>query len=535
MSLGEHVGRLLRSPRTALGSATALDLTVRVADVRAALGGAGDLLAPAVSLASGTLAAGRFGDLTTWLLFAVAFFVVTPRILPAAVRDTAETRGFRLVFAVGAVALGWTLDGATAPFTPAALVVPFLAAGALGTACVLYVRFVADWDLFDPNGEAVGLLDSVLTADMRAERRRDRALTGAVGTIADTVHVVGVGTVFVIAGTVLGVLATALVQAYPLPDVLVVAYLLVVPVARRVGWSPPEVGDVEERVLLGAREATRTLKGALLSLLAGLGLFGAAGFLFLGVGMASGTVSLVRVAFEVDPVAAWVAVGPLVCFVVGGFHLSWVWSRTFRRLPAFLTRWRGAVDPPEPPVSRPPLSVAPGLVVFVAGVGCLLVVDDPSVLRVAAWWPVVPAAVVGVVIYGRRRTEHHSTAGEDHRIAAGLLAEYLLLFAVEGSVRAIDAGAPPVGSFLDALFVPANGVVFVLVVGATYLADAAQYSTRHDDYRRLVGGGYLLVMGGSVALLGVLADGAVATGYAVVGAVVVLGGFAVGVTTYYRL
>lgn len=535
MSLHQQVARWLRSQRGALGSATALDLTVRIADVRAALGGAGEVLTPLVSLVGGTLAAGRFGDLTTWLLFAIAFYFVTPRVFPTVVRETVERRGFRVLFAAGAVWVGRTLGGATTPLTLADLAAPFVAAIALATASVLYFRFVAGWDLLGPDGEAVELLDRVVAADMRAERRRDRARPGALGVLADGVHLAGVGTVVVLAASALGVLATALGRAYPLPDLLVVGYLLFVPVARWRGWSTPSVGDVEERVLLGAREGTRTLKGAMLSLLAGLGLFGAAGFLFLGVGLVPGVVSLVRVSLDVDPTVGWVAVGGLVCFVTAGGHVAWLWLRTFRRLPAFLARWRGATDLPDPPVARPLGAVVPGLVAFLAGAGCILAVDDPTIPALALCWPAVPVAVGGVVVATRRAPIRDSMDGEDHRITAGVLAEFLVLFTTAGAAPAVEAGVPPVGAVVDALVTPYNAVAVVGIVGSAYLADAAHYSFRHEDSRRLAGGGYLLGMGGAVALVGVVGGGPTAATYTVAGAVVALCGVAVGVTQYYHL
>ena len=78
MSVQETALRIVWSPRTALGSAIVLDLSVRTADLRPVLGSTSDLLVPLISVSVGTFGAKELGTVTTWLLIATAFYHITP-------------------------------------------------------------------------------------------------------------------------------------------------------------------------------------------------------------------------------------------------------------------------------------------------------------------------------------------------------------------------------------------------------------------------------------------------------------------------
>ena len=521
--------RVLASPRGALGSAAALDLSVRSADLTA-LGRVADLLAPVVSVAVGTVAAATFGTLTTWLLFAVAFASLTPRLFPAVARETAERPGFRALFGLSGVAFGWYLATGGTPLAPADVLGLLTLAAVCGLAVAGYLHAVADWDLVGPEGEAVALLDAVLAGDAVAERREALAYTGVTRTLADGLWVAATATVVVLPAFASGVLSLFLVRTYPLPDLLAVGYLVARPVADRVALPTPDATALEERVLVGARETVRTMKGAMLALLAGMGLFGAGGFGFLTIALGPEILELAWVAHSVAPGVAWVAVGAVCCLAASAAHLSWVWVRTFARLPAYLTRWRGAADPPDPPVARPPLSVVPGLLAFAVGVGCVTLFEPRPVPAVGLLWPVAPLAALGAVVVGRRR-QPDPTTGEDHRTLAGVAAEFVLLFALSDPERLASAEslAAVVGAVVDALVDPLIGLVVVALVGVTYLPDAFAYDDAHEDWRRYASVAYLLALALGVVVFGVLPGGPNAAAMGLFAAFVVASAVALGV------
>lgn len=521
MSLLGTLSGAVRSPRTAIGTAAAVDLGVRFGELRPLLGGAGDLLAPAVSLGVGALTAAKLGTATTWLLFAVSFWVVAPRLLPAVARETTERFGFRALFAASAVAFGYYLRQRVVQLGPLNLL--GLVALAL-LACVLVVGYfhaVADWDLLGPDGEAVDLLDAFQRGDAAAERRTDRGYTGAVRVVADALWLCAVGTVVVLPAFAAGILVLFFVNAYPLPDLLAVGYVAAAPVARRLDRGVSGGGALEERVLLGAREAARTLKGATLSIAAGIGLFGAGGVTLLAVGTTPGAFELLRLALDTAPGVAWLAAGSVGCLYVSAAHLLWAWNRSFRRLPAFLARWRGASDTPDPLVARPPLSIVPGLMAFGAAAGCVVLLDVRPVPLVGLLWPLALVPAIVAVVIGRRRPPE-PTDHEDHRIAVAATVEILALLVIAGPLDrttvTVDAN-----SIADALLVPLHGVTVVLLIGVVYLPDAIRYADDQHDYRRFAGGAYLTMVGVAVGVVGAVPGGPLAGTYAfVAGSFVVL-------------
>ena len=535
MTVGETLARVGRSPRTAIGAAAGLDLSVRVVELRPVADAVGTVLVPVVSIASGTLVGDVVGTATTWLLFAVAFYVVAPRVYPSVARPAVGSRTFRVAFAMGGAGFGLVLaggtDGSLVVRSGHLFGVVLLVAASLSTVLVR-----AGWRLVDPDGEGVALVDAVVTADFAEERRRDRARGGVVARIADALTAVAVGLFLCVPCFVVAVLALVLLYAYPLPDLLAVAYVLGAPaLARRKVDLPFE--DAEERLLALGRGSARGIKGMALTVLSGVGAVTVALVLWVAIGQTAGFLRVATTAATVAPVTAWLALGFLCCFYGAAAYAVWAWIRELRRLPAFVARWRTEADQSRPPVGRAPLTVVPSMVALVAGVLCLAALDGADRTVAAVAWPLAFVVLLAGVAIGRRR-RRGTVDHEDHVVVGSLVVQLAVTWTATdttgGLLAVADRGVSDLPTVLVRGFLdPAVLASVVLVVGGGYLGDVVRIGDRHDDHRRYVPVAYLFGLSAGLALVGIEARATYANGFLLFAGVVLLGGLGLLLADWY--
>jgi hypothetical protein len=263
--------------------------------------------------------------------------------------------------------------------------------------------------------------------------------------------------------------------------------------------------------------------------MSGVGLLTSVVLAYFGILYASDLVALVQRGGHLSLLNAWVRIGAVVCLVIGGAYLSWVWMRTLRRLPAFLARWLRDDSSPYPPVNRPFLFVAPGLSAFTVGLWGVWVDSDELIL--AAWWPVALLVVLLATYITRHRVPSPTLANEDHLILIGLCAEMLVLLVADASL--FEDGPSLWRLVFDELSSRRFVLLSVGVLGIAYIEDAIRYAEEQSGYGRFASAVYLLSWGGAV-FLALFATGTAGHEF-VLGLLLVASGLLVGVTEYYHL
>lgn len=512
-TVGRRAVQAALSPRVVVAVGLIVDLVIRVlVDVGPVAVGLVELLAPVVSLSAGTVTPAVVGVVTTWLVLLGVSYAVAPRLFPRVVRAKLDTVGFRLLFVglvagFGAMVIVGSDTGPTRTTEIGALV---LSSGVVTTAA--YFRRRPDWDLLHPDGEGTALLDAIARGDAVAERRTDWRRTGLVGAFADTLHAVAVGLLVCLPAFVVGVLAAGFVDIQPLPDLLAVGVLASGLLGLRSGSSRVVTADIEERVLSNAREATRTIKGAILSLLLAAGAATTALVLSAVLSDVPSVVRLVTQAITAGRAGvpgafgtAWVAVGFVVCGLVGTLQLLWMWGRLSGRLPAFLAAWRGADEVPRVPVARPPGWLFPGSLALGAAGGCLLLFGVRPIPVVGWLWPlgVVPAALTPVV--ARRRDESLDGAvpeTESWYLVVTTSSQPILVTVGSWAVVRVGSGEPFTLATLDGSIGSLLALSTILPVWA-YFPDVTRHADRHDDLRQYTHAAYVAATGVWLVTLGV--------------------------------
>lgn len=503
-----------------------LDLLVRYGDLLF-----GFILA-SVSLGIGV---GRL-DITQWLLLFAALALVADRFYPPPMREhppMSERLGKVLVRAItagagtGIAIVLTTIDG----LDDAGLLVGVVAAFLLTIALVFRSfgvstfeedgPFVLGLDWFAPDE---GIAQQELT-DAKSYEGWRRAF--ALGIFAVAVHVIIFAPVLVA-----GVIATMLVETFPLPDLLGIAYMLGAVVAAKIERfpEPPAALNVDDHLLKSAKYATNGMHGIFVVLLFGVGIFMTVATPML---VLRPTTELLFTVFEppILPVLTWNVVGLWTLSLASALYGLWFWLRMTPRIAAFLERWND--EPRETGLrSRPKSLLVPSLgatVVATAGLGHGFLGPNRHIFAVA--WPLT---AFGVALVVHRTRQRHPTVArrEDFTVVAATLLGYATLMLS----LAIGTGD------LSVLVSPNVGLLCGIVLYVAGLGRANKYATQHnsqygsdeDDERRLAFAVYLGV-GGLLALLttGYL-EGPVRIFVLVGGVALVLFAIAVGITSYYR-
>ncbi|MFB6108315.1 MAG: hypothetical protein ABEJ82_05680 [Haloplanus sp.] len=478
----------LRSTRVLLGATALTDLAVRVPT---------DVLAPLVSLTGGVLGSPAVGFVTTWVMFAVALYTFGPRAYDHFGEAFPRDRpGFRACFAAGAVGFGvgvhrfrgqsWALVAFALPTA--------LSAGAL---LLGYLVRVHDWDLTDPEGRAVSVLELVSPHDdVAAEVESDLAYEGWRGRVSRATHYLSVALILGTPVALGGVVVEVLTYAFPVPDVAFLGWALSARVVPRVTVGPDRdrVMDLEfdiERFLLDKMEnATRSLEGLFATAFAVLGLLHAGAYLFLAVWAASRVAVPLGATVGTLPVAAWLpvwnGVGVPTVLTSAGLLGLWVWIRELHRLPYFLDAWEGRDFAPD----GDPLPRVSGFVgVPVAGWLLTAVYGAFGSVFVRRLYAVGWPLVVGLAVVAVRHTlarERRPPASQYRWMVGGLVVQATTLPLGANIGRLADATSTR-EAFASVLTVPVAYATLLLVVSLVPWVD------RYDDRYRLVG--FLFALG----------------------------------------
>jgi len=470
-------------------------------------------------------------DVSQWLVVFVGLALIAGKLYPPPMRDFADEASVRLVTAAAATAMAMvltTIDGLDDAGRFVSVAVGF------SVAIALVFRLLGA-SVFDVESPLVRGLDWVARGEdiARQELADAKTYEGWVGTFALGAFAVAVHVVLVAPVLVAGVLTVMLVETFPLPDLLVIAYLLGGVVAERTERvsAPPEVLQVDDYLLTFARQARNGIHGIFLALLFGVGIFMTITMPVLVLRSATG---LLLSAFEppILPVLTWNVVGFWALYLTGAFYGLWFWLRMIPRIVAFLERWND--EPREAPLdSRPKSLLVPSLVatmVATAGLANGFLGANRSLFAVA--WPLTVAGVSWVVF---RAYRHHprTARNEDVAVAAATLLACLLLI---GNLAIVSGD-------LGRLVSPKVGLLCGMVLYVTGVGRVNRYATRHDrrygdgtdDERRYALSVYLGI-GGLLALLTTrYLDGPIRVLVLVGGVALVVFGLALGVTKYYRL
>lgn len=206
---------------------------------------------PVVSLPAGSVLSGTIGTIAGYGVFAAAFFAVADRIyrdvLPADIRGT----GFDLLFTVVAVSIMLTQRFvARQTELSAVLIIGPVVVGAVLFA--VYVHRVGSRSLTDPTAPLVEPYQQIMIwTDVRSEVVQDldrdgwRRYGNIVGFSAAT------GLLLAVPAYIAGVIGLLLARAYPLPDLLAIAWVggMVVP-RRRVDQFTARIPNLRTRVEL---------------------------------------------------------------------------------------------------------------------------------------------------------------------------------------------------------------------------------------------------------------------------------------------
>lgn len=454
--------RIIRSPRAILGSLVALDLT-RLFDLLASVP---EWLVPGVSVGVGLLASDFVGVALTWVIVTGAFYVFVPRMYPAESGVPREAPGFRALVTLGSLGaffifyremvialsntLSWQIptsvfsssEGATAGWL---VLISMVILGLTGTVLTLYLVNRHDWQLFDPDGRPVKLVDQFSPfTDHREKAAENFSHKGWLGVFYRVSWIPGVVIVVGFPCYIAGMVASILHSADPLPDLLVLGWVMAGVVAPAVpSIRLPTDADIEVRLYDVVKNATRSGKGMIVTVLAASGLLFV---VFLTVAPAIAIVPMVAtVIIAASETAGDMSLltalrlsgfaGIWLCLLAAGLYSIWFWLREFRRLPAFLASWEGADEKGDMP-TRPLGLILPPMVVLVVifryGMFVAETIGNGAgqeqvmlvVLPLAIGWP----AVLGLLAMPVWLTRHRSPQDiiyEDHVVTVSVAIEWV--------------------------------------------------------------------------------------------------------------
>jgi hypothetical protein len=510
-TLYKRIVRTVLTPSVVVVIGLVIDLSLRTfVDIRPVLFTLTELLTPVVSLSAGTVTPSVIVRVTTWLVLLTVLYAVTPRLSPRAVRSKLGTVGFRLLF-VGIAAIFGMIFGANIPPTLTTTLGVIWLICSLVTAMV-YFRWRSDWDLLDPEGEGTAFVDSFMPEDMVAQRRKYSDRTGWIGSFLDTLSVLLPTQIICISALCSGLLMWIVLQFQPLPDLLAVGVLASGLLGRSSKSYRIETANIEERVLTTLRVTTQSFKRQILMFLLVINVAAVGAMFSTTLRIApvySGIVESAIIVGRSGPpdvfTTAWVAVGAVVCALVGQIQLLWVLIRLFRRFPSFLAEWRGAEAVPSMSTARPPGWILPGLLALATGRACrLLLLHDNLFPTVRMLWPlgIVPALFAPILARQRDRTLDEIVPETEHHYLVASLVLPLLLYVGSEAFDHLSQGQPLTLTLLEGEI----GFVIVLAIlpVAAYLPDVERYSESHDDVRQFSTGVCLGVTGSILAVSSVI-------------------------------
>ena len=485
----------LHSSRVQIGGSAVLDLLVRLPD---------DILAPLLSVTGGLVGSPVVGFGTTWLLFGVILYRLGPLayghldVLPA------NQRGFRAIFALSAVTLGIGLQTAGRAAVLLAVLLPgtFAAGGIL----LAYLQCFHDWELKDPEGRAVTLLEFLTPGqDVAVEIKADFEYEGWLGRFGLLFFVLAVALILGLPVMVSALTVQVFLYAFPLFDFVVLGWT----VSKRVLLRQPDRAlwkrlvrsefDFEMFLIKMNRNVSRSIQGAFMTLFILLGFLLSAGYLFLAVVAFPEVVELAVIGLDaVDAgVSIWAAVvlwnwcGVVVLLLTAGTYGLWAWTREFQRLPAFLDHWETREESEDRrhvvrPIGFVLFPVVCWILAFV-----IVTLDLASSSVSAALWPVTVGVSLGSVTLTHRRS-HQSHSREYVWITAGLLVQITTLW-LGANLEEVFTAVTTRESLLSVIFTPA--AISLLVLVTAVVPHVERYERQYDDVRQYSFPAVLLVIG----------------------------------------
>lgn len=438
----------------------------------------------------------------TWLLFGVSFYVFTPTVYPDRLGFETDTRLFRML--VVAYSFGFAFGLIVSD--PLGRVAFLLGLWALGAVTVLvYLRAVEGWELLDDPAVLVQPIGTFrFSEQLESEYAANLEDPEGLDWIAIGATLLAVGGLIIFPCLLLGAVARLLLWAGPLPDVLVLSWVLWSASTSRISLVPTTGSDrwfdLEARLHRGVQMATKNMKGFFLTIWVVLGVLlpaGTSGIFFATIPVIVDNLTAItdeRVLRQV-PFLVSKLVGISAVLLASSLYGFWVWLRAFRRVDAYAEYWRATDASKQGEIGRdlPPRPVGTTIPAAV-GLGLLAAALHAPLWLFAVSWPLYVLGVVGCVWLTRRRSsDQQSIAREDHVILGAFLIHLLgmYLLAVGDQLFSVN-GLGEFWSLLgSSIFVP----IAVLATTLTYLPDITQYAQDQTGVRRYVGGMYLVGIG----------------------------------------
>lgn len=465
-----------------------------------------------------------------WLVVVTALVVFAPRLYPPTFRELVETVPLRVIVAATGTGIAVVLSDVRGAEDAGWL---FVVAITFMLALSVALR-ANDVSVFDEKSQVVAALDWFASQEGTARDELAKAKTygGVLGVFALAIFAVAVYIVFFTPVFIAGLITVVLVETFPLPDVLVIVYVLGVIAATGVERlpAPPRALELDEYLLAFARQATNGIHSMFVSLLFGVGIFLTVATPLVGLRLSAELLST-AVRPPILPHLAWNVVGLVFLFLTAVGYGLWFWLRMVPRIGAFFERWNDD-DRETPLASRPRSLLLPTFVataVATAGFSNGFLGENRHVFAVV--WP-IPVVATGWVVWRTRRRHPTVARREDVAVVAAVL---IAVFTLMGSLAILQNDLAP-------LLSPDVALLCGVILYVSGIGPVSRYGDRHDrrygdadDERRFALPLYLA----NGSLLALLSTGYVAGTLEVLllasGVLMLVFGGALGASKYYYL
>lgn len=374
----------------------------------------------------------------------------------------------------------------------------------------VYLTVEKGWNLLDPDGEAVALVDRIAPHDLHDELTADFERRGWRRSVAVGVWLTALGTFFSIPAFLAGLLGLLVGTAFPLPDLLLAA-VVSFDAATRTEYETGSF-DLEDRVYPAVGAATSSLTGAVLVLIVAFGVLLSVQILVSALHL---SVSVTSTQLWTDSaVARWNAFGLVTVLLTVAVYDFWVWVRTLDRLPALAgsdDESGGATsNRPAYPLGLtvPPTAALVALVPFIPLVGR----GPTQHLVLTVLWPVLLTGL-GLAALASLSTSDAVSNAERWLVVGALLVQIVGWTVVVHGGRLAEVAT-------DSLLLFSLAIVPLLAS----LPDIVRYATRYDDARRYATGLYLSYLATVAAIVSLTTSGPTAVAIRLFALGVLLGG-----------
>ncbi|WP_227134611.1 hypothetical protein [Halorubellus salinus] len=511
----------------------------------------GDVLIPLLSVSGGLAGPPWLATLSTWLLFFVVVFTITPSIFTHLDVLPRHATRFRLIFATGTIAVAYTLQN------PPPRGIPYLklifGMFLLGGIILAYLSIVHNWRVTSAEGQAVEILDLMTPGeDARAEIRTDLAREGWLGRAGLTSYLLAVMIIVAMPAILAAVVLRALTYAYPLLDILVLAWVLKdrfephLEIVSSDSRLQRFYYDIESFLFDIIDQATRSIHGMIATMFALLGVMVAAGYFLLLVSVGPRFLETIQLgvrtladspSLDVFQIV-WNLLGVLVLLGTVGSYALWGWLRELQRLPYFLD-YREAKTTEEHP--RDALSALPparvtgffGLPAVAMGLMAASIQSDSTLANtiVSVGWPLW-LVLLGVA--GRRTlTRRPQPVQREYWVITSALPWYTILFLTFANADGIVTAAPNPLAIVAVLKLP-----LALVLLCTMMAVfpfVTDYAERTEGLQKYAAAAVMLGLGCISLVATTIFSGTYNTGAEILAGIGFVAGILFFLVRYYDL